>query len=122
MRSPNSVLELRQHLEPFLGAARQHHLFVAELQGVVRDDNQASSHSQEAPDRQYGIWLLAVGAHQQIANLTDGFVGIVDDIGANDLGRAIPGGQFLYIDLDEIYRLRVPAPPAADGASRSWRH
>src|SRR5689334_17988456 len=27
------------------------------------DDNQASAHAQEATDRQYGIRLLAVGAH-----------------------------------------------------------
>src|SRR5205085_4615788 len=78
-RSPRDVLELWQRLEPFLGTARQAHLLVGELQGVVRDDNQASSHTQEATYRQNGIRLLAVEAHQEIANLADGFVGIVDD-------------------------------------------
>jgi hypothetical protein len=111
--SPRGVLEFRQRLEPFLGAARQSHLLVGELQGVVRNDNQASSHTQEATYRQNGIRLLAVKAHQEIANLTNGFVGIVDDIAANDLGRAIAGGQFLYIDLGEIYRLRRALRPCA---------
>jgi len=43
---------------------------------------------------------------QPIVNLTDGFVGIVDDVAANDLGGAIAGCQLLHIDLDEIYCLR----------------
>jgi hypothetical protein len=55
--SPRSVLEL-WHLEPFLGAARQYHLFVDELQCLIRDDNQVSAHAQEAADRQNGIRLL----------------------------------------------------------------
>src|SRR5450759_2656828 len=83
------VLELWQHFEPFLGAAREHHFFFGELQRTVRDDNQVSAHAQEATDREHGIWLLAVGAHEEVVNLTDGFVGIVDDASTNDFGRAI---------------------------------
>src|SRR6201984_941106 len=73
-----------------------------EFQRLVRNDNQESAHAQEATDRQNGIWLLAVRAHQEVVNLTDGFVGIVDDATANDLGRAIAGRQLLHIDLDEL--------------------
>src|SRR5689334_14255192 len=58
-----SVLELWQHLEPFLGAARQYHLVVGEFQRIVGDDNQASAHAQEATDRQYDVRLLAVRAN-----------------------------------------------------------
>ena len=54
------VLELRQHFEPFLGAARQDHLFFGELQRVIRDNNQVSAHAQEAADREHGEWPLAV--------------------------------------------------------------
>ena len=45
------VLELRQHFEHFLCAARQHDLVIDELQAVVRNDNQASAQAQEATDR-----------------------------------------------------------------------
>jgi hypothetical protein len=43
--------------------------------------------------------------HEEVVNLTDGFVGIVDDAVASDLGCAIAGPQLLHIDLDELYRL-----------------
>ena len=52
------------------------------------------------------LWLLPVGAHHEVVNRTDGFVGIVDDVAADDLGRAIAGRQFLHIDFDEFDRLR----------------
>ena len=64
-RSLRCVLELWQHPEPVLGAARQRYFIVGELQRVVRDDNQTSAHAQEAADRDYGEWLLAVGAHRR---------------------------------------------------------
>src|SRR5690606_12878444 len=64
--SLRSVLELRQHHEPFLGAARQRHLVVRELERVVRDDYHVRAHAQEAADRQDGIWLLAIGTHKKV--------------------------------------------------------
>ena len=73
-------------MRPFLGAAGEHHLFFGELQRVVRDDNQVSAHAQKATDREHGVWLLAVGAHEEVVDLTDGFVGIVDDASTNDFG------------------------------------
>ena len=106
MRSLRCVLELWQHFEPFLGAAGEQYLLFAELQRVVRDNNQVSAHAQEASDREYGIWLLAVDANEEVVNLTDKFVGIVDDAATNDFGCAIAGRQLLHIDLGQLYRLR----------------
>src|SRR3984893_584322 len=116
--SARSVFELWQDFEPFLGAARQCHLFVGESQRLVRDDNQASAHAQEAADRQHCIWLLAVAADEEGVARTDGFVGIVDDAAANDLGRAITGRQLLHIDFDEFYRLRRALCSGAAGENR----
>src|SRR5271157_279384 len=48
--SLRSVFELRQHFEPFLGAARQYHLLFGEPQRVVRDDDQVSAHLLKATD------------------------------------------------------------------------
>ena len=47
-----------------------------------------------------GIGPFAVGTHREVVDLTECFVGIVDDVAANDLGRAIACGQRLHIDLD----------------------
>jgi len=99
------VLELRQNFERFLGAAREDHLFFGELQRVIGDHNKVSAHTQEAADREYDEWPLAVWAHEEIVNLTDGFVGIVDDAAPNDFGRAIAGRQLMHIDFGELYDL-----------------
>ena len=50
--------------------------------------------------------MAAFAADEEVVNRADGFVGIVDDAAANDLGRAIAGRQLLHIDFDELYRLR----------------
>ena len=59
---PGSVMELRQHLQPFLGAARQHHLLIGKGQRRIRDDDQMGADAEKPADRQYGIGLPAVGA------------------------------------------------------------
>src|ERR1700720_4947599 len=85
------VLELRQHFETFFCAARQHELFVDKLQTVVRDRHQVTAHAEKTADREHGIWILSVGAHEEIVDLTNGFIGVVGNAGTDDLRRAIAG-------------------------------
>src|SRR5246127_4286443 len=83
------VLELRQHFEAFFWAAGQHELFVDKLQTVVRNRHQVATHAEKAADREHGIWILSIGAHEEVVNLANGFVGIIGNAAADDLRRAI---------------------------------
>src|SRR4029077_19977291 len=65
-----------------------------------------TAHAEKAADREHGIWVLSVGAHEEVVDLTDGFVVIVDNAAADDLRRAIAGSQLLHIDLGELHGLR----------------
>src|SRR5580693_8382847 len=85
------ILELRQHFEAFFCAARQHEFFVDKLQTVVRDRHQATAHAEKAADREHGIWILSIGAHEEIVDLTNGFIGVVANAGTDDFRRAIAG-------------------------------
>src|SRR6202043_2632104 len=67
------ILELRQHPKTFFCAARQHELFVDKFQAVVRDRHQTTAHAEKAADREHGIWVLSIGAHEEVVDLTDGF-------------------------------------------------
>src|SRR5205085_10037802 len=99
------VFEFGQHFQSFLGAAWQYQLFIYEFQVVVRKRNQVIAHAEEAADRQHGKRLLSVCADEEIVDLADGFIGIVDNAGADDLGRAIASRELLYIDLGELHGL-----------------
>jgi len=44
-------------------------------------------------------------AYKEVVNLTDGFVGIVDDASTNDFGRAKARRQLMHIDLGELHGL-----------------
>jgi len=81
-----------------------------------------SAHAQEAADREYGEWPLAVLAHEEVVNLTDGFVGIVDDAAPNDFGRAITRRQLMHIDLGELYGLWRALRSRREGYRRSLLH
>jgi len=42
---------------------------------------------------------------EQVVDLSDGLVGIIQNVASDDLGSAIAGRQSLYIDLADVYRL-----------------
>jgi hypothetical protein len=50
-----------------------------------------TAHAEEAADRQHGKWILAIGAHKEVVDLTDGFVGVVGDAAADDFRCTIAG-------------------------------
>jgi hypothetical protein len=72
---------------------------------IKRDHNQVTAHAKETTHREHSKWLLAVGAHEEVVNLTDGFVVGVADAAADDLGRPIARRQALHIDLGDLDRL-----------------
>jgi hypothetical protein len=86
-----SILELRQQFQTFFCTAWEHQLFVDKLRALVWNRDQVIAHAEEAADRQHGKWVLSVGAHEEIVDLTNGFVGGVGNAAADDLGRAIAG-------------------------------
>src|ERR1700742_101156 len=99
------VLERWQHLKPVLCAAWQHNLVVREFEIIIRNDNQSGAHTQEATDRQNGVWILAITRHKEVVDLADRFIRLVDDAGTDNLGRPIAGRDLLHIDLCDFYCL-----------------
>jgi hypothetical protein len=79
------VLELRQNFEPLPWCRPGGSPFFRRI---------SARHRGPQPSDE---WPLAIWAHEEIVNLTDGFVGIVDDAAPNDFGRAIAGRQLMHI-------------------------
>ena len=50
-----------------------------------------TAHAEKTAYREHGIGILSIGAHEEVVDLPDGFVGVVGNAAADDLGRAIAG-------------------------------
>jgi hypothetical protein len=57
------------------------------------------AHAEKAADGQHGIWILSIGAHEEVVDLTDRFVALVGNAAADDLGRAIAAVSFCTLTL-----------------------